>query len=126
MKVIRLKDLMTPGQGIDTTIASMVRTSFTIQYFFHSNSHSLVGKIVFEHTVAFRFSNEGHTSIYPRESSETLAECIDSEWITELKAYPDAKRWPFQCRHFMLFLKNKGFFEVVAENFSLEIPIISN
>ncbi len=74
-------------------------------------------RLTFRRVVAFTFHNEAHARDWPQEAYEAIAERDDSDWLKTLRAsVPDGQTtWPFKRRHFVVYLRNHGCYEVVAE-----------
>jgi hypothetical protein len=121
--VHKLLDLPVPGQGALWARFAYDDVSACVEFRYSDpkKEHAQLGKIRFTHVISFRFGDEMHSRGFYSESYESLAEVVDSEWLSELSATEPrglltTELW--ERHHFAVFLSNCGFFEVIAEDWS--------
>lgn len=85
----------------------------------------LVGGLVFTRVIAFRFSDEMHSGVFPRESYDAVVEMTESSWRQQaIDGEPPAiiGGGAKNYRHYAILFSNNGFLEVLANSFHVEAP----
>lgn len=92
--------------------------NLTVEYSYLETGELYVGVITFAYFVAYKFRDELHSEGFVPESYDSIVEIYGSDWLGEIiRIEPPGTLWPWQKRHFALFLSNHGYLEVIADHF---------
>lgn len=97
-----------PGGGAELTFG------------YRANRGDVTGGLRFERVRSLRFRAEGHsTSWHVEQAYDTLVEVQDSTWVLELvTAEANQPPWPWEIRHFLIYIDSAGAYEFAAESWS--------
>jgi hypothetical protein len=116
MTLIKILDLSTSGVGCLDANVQHSGGDLRVEYGYETEESTWTGAIRFENVGAFRYANERHAKAFPSEAYDAVVEIPDSDWMKGLLAErPVDLQWPFERRHFAVFLSNCGYLEVIAE-----------
>jgi hypothetical protein len=125
----RIGILPTPGYGCNEASACTEGLALKLTYICdrEGTNETVTRSIIFDTVVAFCFHDEGHARDWPSEAYDAVAENTDSDWVRQLKVtVPDGPTtWPFTRRHFVVYLRNHGCYEVIAEGCKFDPPSAS-
>jgi hypothetical protein len=119
----KVSDLPIPESGCGNSRFTSDGLAALLEYEFRSKGRDRVAGIQFDGVVAHRFRNEMHSRGYSSEAYESVAEINPSTWKQELSSLEPGGIADMQKKHhFAVFLSSNGYFEVLAESFSLVEP----
>lgn len=113
--------LPAPSTTFEDVVFEARRGTVTLGFAFHREGAAYRSGVRFEKVRAFRAREEGHcTAWHVKDAYDTVAEVMDSDWVSELEAAEHAETWgSWQMHHFVIYIDSEGCFEVVAQSWSL-------
>jgi hypothetical protein len=117
MNVKRLFKLRTPGHGANSASVTFTGIDINLSYNYKDSSGTeFQGYVTFKYCIAYRFTDEGHMGPYASESFDAVAEASSSEWIDSLIKNASGRNWPFERRHYIVYLRDHGIYDIAAES----------
>jgi hypothetical protein len=125
MIITKLFELPVPPYGCNSASFHASKSDVSLVYCYEDDDGvEFQGYIRFRTFAAFRFANESHVDRPLKEAFDCILASDDSDWLSAAKAkVPDGNKWPFKRRHFLVYLTNVGYYEVIAEDCVIEEAI---
>jgi len=124
-KILNDLDIADTGDIGDSRLMSNgVELIFQYNYYSSRLKKNCIGKIFFDHVIAYRFSDEMHSEDFCGLSFCMLVEIENSNWLKKLTENDHKHIYHnlFEQKHFALFLKSNGYFEIIAAEYKIFDP----
>lgn len=116
--------LSIPESGPGDSRVTFDGSELLLEYEYRNSGRDLIGRLLFEKVVAYRFRNEAHSRGFIPSSYDAVVEVVDSSWLEELvEGVPEGMIGAKGKKHFAIFLSSNGYFEVIADSVQQLSPV---